>query len=85
MVPHDDLVVEMEMFVEQGYSLAGVLRMATLGNAEILQLDDTLGSIAPGKLADIVLVEGNPLETLDALRQIRHVLKGGEVVAAASE
>lgn len=84
LVPHDDLVTEMEMFVEQGYGLSEVLRMASLGNAEILRLDHLLGSIEPGKLADVLLVEGNPLETLDAIRHIKHVLKGGDLVFSAA-
>jgi len=79
-VPHEDLVLEMEMFMEYGFSNYQVLKMATLGNAQILKLDDHIGSIEEGKLADIVLVKGNPLDDLEALRQIAYVIKDGKVV-----
>jgi len=84
-VPHDDLLTEMEMFVEQGFTAAEVVRMATLGNAEILCLDQSIGSLEPGKLADIVIVDGNPLEDLSALRCIRWVFVDGAVVVAPDE
>jgi imidazolonepropionase-like amidohydrolase len=83
LVPHDDLVTEMEMFVEQGYGLADVLRMATLGNAGVLRLEHLLGSIEPGKAADLMLVESNPLEDLGTLRKPRCVLKDGRIVFSA--
>jgi len=79
-VPHDDLVTEMEMFVEQGIALRDVLRMATLGNAEILGLDRFIGSLDPGKLADVLIVDGNPLDSLVALRRVRRVIVGGKPV-----
>lgn len=81
-VPHDDLVTEMEMFVEQGIALHNVLRMATLGNAEILGLDRFIGSLEPGKLADILIIDGNPLDGLATLRRVRWVIVEGKLVAA---
>lgn len=79
-VPHKDLVLEMEMFMEYGFSNYQVLRMATFGNAHILKLDDHIGSIKEGKLADIVLIQGNPLDDLQTLRHIAYVIKDGKMV-----
>ena len=81
-VPHDDLVTEMEMFVEQGFTATEVVKMATLGNAGILQVHPLVGSLEPGKLADILIVDGNPCEDLTALRRIRWVLVNGAIVLA---
>ncbi len=78
--PHFDLVTEMEMFVESGFEVSQVLHMATLGNAEILNLDGSVGSIEEGKYADLLLVSGNPLDDLSTLRELVTVIKGGEVV-----
>jgi len=79
-VPHEDLVLEMEMFMEYGFSNYQVLKMATFGNAQILKLDDHIGSIEEGKLADIVLIQGNPLDDLQTLRHIAYVIKDGRIV-----
>ncbi len=42
---------------------------------------DTLGTLSPGKDADIVLVDGHPLEDISATRQVRHVFKAGRYYA----
>lgn len=81
--PHSDLVMEMEMFAEYGFSVHEVLRMVTLGNAEVLNLEAAVGSIEAGKYADLFLVDGDPLADLAALRRVVTVLKGGEVVHEA--
>jgi imidazolonepropionase-like amidohydrolase len=60
-----------------------VLRSATLVNAELLGQEGLLGTLAPGAHADLLLVEGNPLEDLAALTRheaLRMVVRGGEVV-----
>ena len=56
------------------------LYSATLGNARILGMEDRIGSIEPGKLADLIVCEGNPLEDLTALRKLRLVMCGGRLV-----
>lgn len=60
-----------------GVSRAFALHTATLGNARILGLDDETGSIEPGKAADLVVVDENPLENLEVLRGVRMVMARG--------
>jgi imidazolonepropionase-like amidohydrolase len=65
---------------ERGLSPAAALRAATIDAAELLGWQDRVGSIEPGKLADIVALEGDPLADLASLQRIGFVMKGGEVI-----
>jgi imidazolonepropionase-like amidohydrolase len=67
-------------FVELGMRPIDALRSATLIGAEIAGLSDSVGSISKGKLADMVLLSGNPLEDVEALRRPLLVMIGGEVI-----
>lgn len=78
---HGDNALEAELMVEYGMPALDVLRVATSGNAAILGLDDR-GRIAPGLLADIVAVDGDPSADIHALRDVRMVMKGGRIVVA---
>ena len=60
-------VRELELLREAGFHPLEVIRAATLNGAEALNLDDRIGSIEVGKLADMILVEENPLENLKVL------------------
>ena len=77
---HGDNAREMELMVAGGMTPAEVLAAATSGNARIFHLTDR-GAIRPGLLADLVAVDGDPTRTIAAVRAIRLVVKGGEVVA----
>ncbi len=72
---------ELELLSGAGIDTAAVLRTATLGAAEFLGRGDDLGSLEPGKLADLIVVDGNPLESLDSLANVVLVVQGGVVVA----
>lgn len=74
------LVDEIEMFASFGMSNAQAIQSGTRINAEALGWSDHLGSIEPGKLADLVLVEGNPLQDLNMLRRPRLVMLDGSIV-----
>lgn len=71
---------EMELWVEAGIPPAAVLQAATINAAEILKEEDTLGSLSKGKLADILIVEGNPLEDIHNTQNIFMVIKDGEIL-----
>jgi hypothetical protein len=68
---------EMEELVRAGLTPLEALRAATLSAAEFLDLPDRYGSVAPGRRADLVLLDGNPLETVAHTRRIRAVFFGG--------
>jgi imidazolonepropionase-like amidohydrolase len=71
------LVRELELYVAAGIPAADVLQMATLGAARAAGMGDRLGSIEPGKLADLILVDGDPSVDPGALRNLRLVVKDG--------
>lgn len=70
---------ELELFRMIGFTDAEVLRRATFDMAKYLGRDQSLGSIEKGKLADFMLVPGDPVKDLKAIRQVRMVVKGGVV------
>lgn len=70
---------ELELLVESGLPPAAALRAATLHNAQALRQERRLGTISPGKWADIVLLTANPLEDIRRTRAIDVVLRGGLV------
>jgi imidazolonepropionase-like amidohydrolase len=68
---------ELELYAQAGISAADVLRIATLGAARVARRDRELGSITPGKLADMVLVEGDPAKRIGDVRRTSLVIKDG--------
>jgi imidazolonepropionase-like amidohydrolase len=70
---------ELELEAQAGIPPSQVLQNATLRSARIMSLDKDLGSIAPGKLADVVLVDGNPAANISDVRKTVLVVKDGVV------
>jgi imidazolonepropionase-like amidohydrolase len=66
-----------ELHVESGFTPLEAIRIATLNGAEYLDMDDRIGSIAVGKLADLVVVRGNPAANIDDIENVELVFKGG--------
>jgi hypothetical protein len=73
---------ELELHVAAGIPPSAVLQSATLQSARIMKRAQDLGSIAPGKLADMILVSGDPTENISNIRQIVTVMKNGVVYSA---
>lgn len=78
--PGVDLHHELAMLVEVGLTPLEALRCATLNPARFLGREDSLGTIAPGKRADLVLLAANPLENINNTRTIEAVILGGRLV-----
>ena len=53
--------------------------MATINSAQMMDLDEQLGSVEPGKLADLVAVVGDPLEDITVMEKVKFVMKEGSV------
>jgi len=71
---------ELELLVDYGLSPVQALRAATSTNARILHEEARLGTIAAGKLADLVAVRGDPTRDIHAIRDVVLVMQGGRVV-----
>jgi len=79
VVPHGENASEFTARVELGEAPMDAIASATRLNAEILGWDDRLGTLEPGKLADIVAVPGDPLADITALEHVLFVMKDGVV------
>jgi len=66
-----------ELHVESGFTPLEAIRIATLNGAQYLEMDDRIGSIAVGKLADLMVVRGNPASNINDIENVELVFKGG--------
>jgi imidazolonepropionase-like amidohydrolase len=73
-------VIAFEGLQEAGLSPAEVLRAATVDAARVMGWEDRVGSLAPGRFADLIAMEGDPLAAVSALHGVSFVMKGGVVV-----
>ena len=81
--PHGDNAKQFAYMVKYGMTPLDAIRAATSSAAASLGRSQELGSISPGKFADMIAVQGDPLENIDLLRQISGVIKQGELVHQA--
>ncbi len=75
--PHGDNAKQFAYMVRYGMSPMQAIQSATIRAAELLDKERELGSIAPGRFADLVAVEGDPLADVRVLENVTHVMKGG--------
>jgi hypothetical protein len=74
---------ELELYEQAGIPAAKVLQLDTIGAARVMKRDKELGSIAPGKLADMILVDGDPSVHVSDVRRVITVVKDGNVYKVA--
>jgi imidazolonepropionase-like amidohydrolase len=77
--PHGLNALQLPYMVKYGMTPMQALRSATLSAAQLMEWQDSVGSIAPGKYADIIAVEGDALADLRSFRKVAFVMKGGVV------
>jgi imidazolonepropionase-like amidohydrolase len=84
VMPHGDYASELEIYVKQlGIAPLDVIRWATVNGAAVMGMGDELGSVEEGRLADLVVVKGDPLHDITCLKDpanVQAVLKGGVFV-----
>jgi imidazolonepropionase-like amidohydrolase len=74
---------EFELMVKNGMTPATAIHAATVNAAELLGLSDQIGTLEPGKQADLIAVSGDPLSDVGVLKQVAWVMKGGRVMVSA--
>jgi imidazolonepropionase-like amidohydrolase len=77
--PHGENAREFVYMVEAGMTPLAALQAATVEAAKLLRVQDRLGSIEPGKIADIIAVRGDPLQRIDVMLDVPFVMKDGRV------
>ncbi|MBB6093628.1 imidazolonepropionase-like amidohydrolase [Povalibacter uvarum] len=70
---------ELELYVKAGIPAPDALRIATLGSAKVMKRDSQLGSVAPGKLADLLIIDGDPARNISDVRNTSLVIKDGNL------
>jgi len=76
---HGTNALELELLVEYGMTPVQALKAATSVNARIMHRETEFGRVAPGLLADLVAVQGDPTKNITQLRQVKFVMKGGQI------
>ena len=70
---------EAVLMVEAGMSEMAVIKSATVSSADLIDMSDSIGTIEAGKYADIIAVDGSPLQNIEELLDVDFVMKGGKV------
>jgi imidazolonepropionase-like amidohydrolase len=78
--PHGLNAHELAVYVRLGMSPLQAIQTATINDADLLGWSDKVGTVSPGKWADLIAVEGDPLQDITLLQHVKFVMKGGEVV-----
>ena len=71
---------ELVALTKRGMSPIETIRAATLNAAELMSWQDRVGALEPGKYADLIAVDGDPLTDISVLQQVKFVMKGGSMV-----
>ena len=76
---HGDNARELEAMVKYGMDAVDALRSATSIDARVLHMDDKIGSVKSGLIADLIAVQGDPTKDISAIRRVKFVMKGGTI------
>jgi imidazolonepropionase-like amidohydrolase len=82
-VPGHSLHRELELYVQAGLTPMQVIQLATSGAARVMGMDEEVGTVTAGKRADLILVQGNPLERFSDLRTVTRVVAKGKMYDTA--
>lgn len=80
---HGENAHEFELMVEGGMTPMKAIQSATLVASQLLRVDDKLGTLEPNMIADVIAVEGNPLEDISMMKKVVFVMKDGQVYRSA--
>ena len=78
--PHGKNAYELEIYVKYGLTPTEAITTATVNAARLIGMEDKLGTIEAGKIADIIAVEVDPLQDIKALQNVSVVIKEGRIV-----
>jgi imidazolonepropionase-like amidohydrolase len=82
-VPGHSLHREIELYVEVGFTPMQAIQAATVVPARVMGLDKQLGTVEPGKKADVIILGANPLETISNIRTVEKVVTRGTLYDTA--
>jgi imidazolonepropionase-like amidohydrolase len=82
VTPHGENLRELPLMAKGGMTPAQVMVATTRTAAELMGLDAELGTIEPGKRADLVMVDGDPLDVVDLGGRVRAVYRDGRLVSS---
>ncbi len=83
MVPGHSLYREIELYVQAGFTPMEAIQAATIVPARVLHVDKELGTVEPGKRADLTILDGNPLESIHNIRKVEFVIVDGTMYRCA--
>lgn len=83
VVPGHSIARELELYVRAGLTPMEALQAATIVPARVMHLDADSGTIAPGKRADLVVLDANPLDSIGAVRRVHRVVAAGRMFVPA--
>jgi imidazolonepropionase-like amidohydrolase len=82
-IPHGENAMELVALVQRGMTPVQALRAATVTSADLIGRDDELGRLGSGYLADVIAVPGDPTQDIAVTRDVRFVMKDGQIYKGA--